>query len=241
MPITREEFEDKLISGLRRYATGEPGNRLENYILGAPYKKWYWRVWDYIKMGWNICRWQAIWDGKKTFRSLCGRKPLHNVGLSKFRDQVEVLTVTCNVDSGTVVAFSNKRPKELTYFCEGPSPDYNVIYDDVDKRITTQYAGWSTSALPCFQRCYVFPDELLRDGEHPFRVMDGAAARALPTRLINYQSESVPFVINLNESHEKRDIAHDFTKKPHLAGKYSFRSYVYNSFMIMLDHKVFAK
>ena len=236
MHITKDEFKKKLKQNLHRFATGEKGNLLEDCILGAPYKKWYHRAWDYIRMGWNICRWQAIWDGAKTFKILCGDKPLHSVGHSKFRDQVEVLTITCNVDSGTVLAFANKLPGDLQFFHER-AEDFKVIYDDDESRITTQLAGWSTSALPCFQRCYIFPDKMLQDGEYPFRVMDGAVARALPTQLINYDSDSVPFVINLNESLEKRDPAHDFKVKPPLAEKYSFKSYVYNSFMIMLDYQ----
>ncbi len=244
--MTPDDLREKLLARLYLYAPAEPGNLLENAILGGPYKPWYSKAWDYTRMGWRLITKQHIWNGEKTFGSLCGKKKLFDVGVvdKKLKPQprvgatqpasvrpekIEVFVVTCDVDNQQTLVLVNDLPENLNYFSE--PADYRYMFRDTHKRIRTDHAGHASAALPCFERITVPHKDVLLPDEHAARVLDGAATSGLMTQIIN--NNAVPFLINLNESTETRSVGLDTHQKP-IYQTGGLLNYIYNSFMVMM-------
>ncbi len=68
--MSPDDLRELLLERLLQNAPGIKGNNLSNVILGAKWKPWYSRAWDYTRMGWNIISRQYIWDGETLFKNL---------------------------------------------------------------------------------------------------------------------------------------------------------------------------
>jgi len=244
--MSPDDLRELLLERLLQNSPGIKGNNLSDVILGAKWKPWYSRAWDYTKMGWNIISGQYIWDGEGVFRNLSGSRQFSGIGSSKLDSKgvsdkypqpasvrpgkIDVMVATCDVDNHQTLVIANDLPENLKYFKE--SPDYKYIYRDERQDVLAWHAAYATAALPCFQRLSFPHPATIQDGEYAVRVVDGAATTGLMTQIVEHDM-SVVFVLNLNESDEKRTKALDITKKPKYQTGGLF-NYIFNSFMSMM-------
>jgi hypothetical protein len=244
--MSPDDLRELLLEKLLQNAPGVKGNNLENVMLGAKWKPWYTRTWDYTKMGWNLITGQYIWDGEGVFKNLSGSRRFYDIGRSKLGnemvssaypqpasvrpDKIDVMVATCDVDNHQTLVIANDLPENLKYFKE--SSDYKYIFRDERQSVLAWHAAYATAALPCFQR-FKFPHpSTLQNNEYSTRVVDGAATTGLMTQIVEHD-KSVVFILNLNESDEKRSNSLDIKTKP----KYQtggLLNYAFNSFMTML-------
>ena len=244
--MSPDDLRELLLEKLYQNSPNIEGNNLSDILLGASWKPWYGKVWDYVRMGWRGVTRQYIWDGEATFKALSGERKFSNIGHSKLTDEnvsssypqpssvrphkIDVMVATCDVDNHRSLVIANSLPEDLKYFRD--VDDYRFIYRDEDSSVLAWHAAYATAALPCFQR-FDFPHpSTLQKGQYSTRVIDGAATTGLMTQIVEHDM-SVVFVLNLNESDETRIDALNINKKPAYR-KGGLLNYAFNSFMSMM-------
>ena len=244
--MSPDKLRELLLDRLYQNSPSIEGNNMADTILGAPWKPWYGKVWDYTRMGWRLLVHQYIWDGEKTFKKLSGERRFFDIGCSKLDNdnvsdeypqpssvrphKIDVMVATCDVDNHRSLVIANSLPKDLNYFKD--EDDYKFIYHDKEGSVLAWHAAYATAALPCFQRLEFPHPSTLKKGQHSTRVVDGAATTGLMTQIVDHEMSTV-FVLNLNESDETRAEALNINKKPtYRTG--GLLNYVFNSFMSMM-------